>query len=233
MTRFACDSARLHDHADGTLGAEERAALDAHLPTCAECRAELARIVALRRRTCEVPREVEPGRDLWPELRARLAARGAPGAVAPAARTRQAAPAFWSGWRLRAAAGVAIAVASSAATVALLRERGERDGGRAAPPAGTVAGVPAPAAAPLAATAGYERTARDLAATLAAQRATLAPATVATVEAALRVADSAIAEGRAALARDPGNTMIAELLLVTYRQKVDVLRRATELPAGS
>lgn len=237
MTRFACDSARLHDHADGTLGADERAAVDAHLPTCAACRAELARIVALRRRASEAPRAVEPARDLWPELRSRLVARGAPGAAAPGERTARRVPTWsagsWAGWRLRAAAGIAIAVASSAATVALLRARDGRGVEHVLPPPAGVAQAPAPAAAPLAVTASYERTARDLAATLAAQRQTLAPATVATVEAALRVADSAIAEGRAALARDPGNSMIAELLVVTYRQKVDVLRRATELPAGS
>ena len=67
---------------------------------------------------------------------------------------------------------------------------------------------------------------------LEAQRPALAPETIATVEAALRVVDSAIAEGRAALARDPGNAMLAELLAVTYRQKVDVLRRAVALPTG-
>jgi len=77
--------------------------------------------------------------------------------------------------------------------------------------------------------AGYERAARDLAATLDARRSALSPETVAKVEASLRVIDSAIAEARAALARDPGNQALVELLGVSYRQKLDVLHRAAEL----
>lgn len=234
MTRFTCDDARLHDYADGTLGPDERAAVDAHLPTCASCRAELARIAALARRVGAAPRDVPPARDLWPALRARIAAHEA--ASAPDAtpdETNQGVARVgvrWSGWPLRAAAGIAVAVASSAATIALLG-RGERGAAR---PAAPVAAAPAlqPAPALPAATAGYESTARDLAVALEAQRPALAPETIATVEAALRVVDSAIAEGRAALARDPGNAMLAELLAVTYRQKVDVLRRAVALPTG-
>lgn len=230
MTRFTCDDARLHDYADATLAADERAAVDAHLATCADCRAELARITTLAGLVAASPRDVPPARDLWPELRARIAAHQAGGEAtsAPAPRPRVAAP--WGGWQQRAAAGIAIAVASSAATVALLRDGRERSAVR--PASVPVARAPAPVPTTPGFAAGYERTARDLAAELEAQRPSLAPATIATVEAALRVVDSAIAEGRAALARDPGNVMLEELLAVTYRQKVDVLRRAVELPTG-
>jgi len=230
MTRFTCDDARLHDYADGTLGPDERAAVDAHLPTCASCRAELARIAALARRVGAAPRDVPPARDLGPALRARIAAHESSAAPVAAAGRAAHARARWRGWPLRAAAGIAIAVASSAATIALLGG-GERGAARPAAPV-AVAPAPQPAPALPAATAGYESTARDLAVALEAQRPALAPETIATVEAALRVVDSAIAEGRAALARDPGNAMLAELLAVTYRQKVDVLRRAVALPTG-
>ena len=229
MTRFTCDDARLHDFADGTLAADERAAVDAHLPTCADCRAELARITALAGRVAASPRDVPPARDLWPELRARIAAHQAGEEAASAHDPRARVAARWGGWQLRAAAGIAIAVASSAATVALLR--GSRENAVRPAPV-PVAQAPAPVPPTPGFAAGYERTARDLAAELEAQRPSLAPATIATVEAALRVVDSAIAEGRAALARDPGNVMLEELLAVTYRQKVDVLRRAVELPTG-
>jgi len=134
-----------------------------------------------------------------------------------------------------AAAAVLLVVASSAATTLWLR------GSAPAPATASVSGearrsdrtTPPNAPAVFARfDAGYERAARDLAAALDAERGSLAPETIAKVEASLRVVDSAIAEGRAALARDPGNQTVVELLAVSYRQKLDVLRRATELSTG-
>ena len=61
------------------------------------------------------------------------------------------------------------------------------------------------------------------------RRDSLAPSTVATVERSLRIADSAIAEARAALERDPSNAVLAALFTSNYERKIDVLRRATEL----
>ena len=52
---------------------------------------------------------------------------------------------------------------------------------------------------------------------------------MATVEHSLRIADSAIAEARAALASDPANAALAALFNSNYERKIDVLRRATEL----
>ena len=64
---------------------------------------------------------------------------------------------------------------------------------------------------------------------LDAERAHLAPATVATLERNLAVIDAAIAESRAALAGDPGNRDLAALLWASYRQKVALLQQATRL----
>lgn len=65
-----------------------------------------------------------------------------------------------------------------------------------------------------------------------AQRATLAPSTVAVVERSLATIDAAIAEARAALVADPANQSLAELLSTTYQHKVELLRRATEYSAS-
>jgi hypothetical protein len=43
------------------------------------------------------------------------------------------------------------------------------------------------------------------------------------------VIDTAIAEARAALAADPGNQEIAAILAAQYRNKVNLLQRATKL----
>ena len=61
------------------------------------------------------------------------------------------------------------------------------------------------------------------------RRDSLAPSTVATVERSARIADSAIAEARAALEHDPSNRVLADLLVSNYERKLDLLRRATEL----
>jgi hypothetical protein len=61
----------------------------------------------------------------------------------------------------------------------------------------------------------------------------LAPETVAQLKASLRTIDEAILEGRGALARDPANKLLIEMLSASYRQKVDLLRRSTEMTRGS
>src|SRR5256885_5478755 len=65
------------------------------------------------------------------------------------------------------------------------------------------------------------------------QEASLAPETVAQLKSSLRTIDEAILEARNALARDPANKTLIEMLSGTYRQKVDLLRRSTEMTRGS
>ncbi len=57
----------------------------------------------------------------------------------------------------------------------------------------------------------------------------LDPRTVAAVERSLDVIDAAIAEVRDALLADPANAAVSELLASHYRQKIELLRRATQL----
>jgi hypothetical protein len=77
------------------------------------------------------------------------------------------------------------------------------------------------------------RTASILKDLLDSQRDVLAPETVAQLNASLRTIDEAILEARNALARDPANKMLVEMLSASYRQKVDLLRRTTEMTRGS
>src|SRR2546423_14692201 len=58
---------RLSEYLDGELGAADVAALEAHLPACADCRAalgELRRVVARAQALEDRP----PATDLWPEI---------------------------------------------------------------------------------------------------------------------------------------------------------------------
>jgi len=50
------------------------AAVEAHLAVCAECRDEVAWIRSLRSQADDLPRSIEPPRDLFPEIRERIAA---------------------------------------------------------------------------------------------------------------------------------------------------------------
>lgn len=67
----------LDDYADGALDPATRARVEAHLAVCAACRAEVAGLAAILAEARILPRAIEPGRDLWPGIAPRLAARPA------------------------------------------------------------------------------------------------------------------------------------------------------------
>jgi hypothetical protein len=167
-----------------------------------------------------LPREIAPPPELWSSIRAELTPRSS-----YAWR--------WSGWRL-AAAGLLVAVSSSLATVAVLRTRERtltvaRAPAVTTPAAGRAAGAPPLPAQLVSTEQHYLRSVESLRRKLDERRDSLAPSTVQTVERSLRIADSAIAEARAALERDPSNAVLAALFASNYERKIDVLRRAAEL----
>lgn len=65
----------LDAYLDRSLDRERRAAVDAHLTTCADCRAAYETASWLRQRTAALPRQVAPSRDLWSGIAPRLARR--------------------------------------------------------------------------------------------------------------------------------------------------------------
>ena len=172
--------------------------------------------------TAALPREIAAPADLWPAIRAELAPRSS--------RTF-----LWSPrWRL-AAAALVVAASSSILTLYAVRDRDDARGTAAVATADRAPAHPrtsAPARLPahlVVAERGYARSMEALWRTLDERRDSLAPSTVATVERSLRIADSAIAEARSALERDPANRVLADLLVSNYERKIDLLRRATEL----
>ena len=169
--------------------------------------------------SAELPRDIAPPPDLWDDIRAELKPRAsqAPRMI---------------GWRVRnlIAAGLVIAAASSVLTTFATRSKGAdlHTVVAASEPSPPPQGAELPA---MLANAehGYARSVETLQRTLDERRDSLAPTTIATVERSLRVADSAIAEARAALAQDPANRALAALFASNYERKIDLLRRATEL----
>ena len=143
----------------------------------------------------------------------------------------------WRGRGVLAAAAVVLVVASSALTATLMRRGGGEVGGgvavvqptqiRAHPPVGTAFAAFEPAEAE------YERTLGELRTAVAAGGGVLAPETMATLEANLRIIDQAIAESRAALAADPNNRDLVLMLSGVYGRKVDLLQTAVLLHAAT
>ncbi|MFA6165092.1 MAG: hypothetical protein WC700_00610 [Gemmatimonadaceae bacterium] len=200
------------------------------------------RLDALQRAADDLPREVAPAAAAWPAIRARIEeARVVPmGAQTPTARRRAS-----SRWRLAAAAAVLV-VGSSATTVLVMRSEADAPATAAAPTAATTTaaspstpGATSPgnvgAARQVARSvwADYDAASVDLERVLQARRSRLSPATVQAVEESLRTIDRAIGEARAAFEKDPASRDLMDLLDSVYRQKLDLLRRANELPLRS
>ncbi|HKG90507.1 MAG TPA: zf-HC2 domain-containing protein [Gemmatimonadaceae bacterium] len=221
----------LHDHADDALPPGERAAADEHLAGCGACRARLGAVRALLRGAAELPRSVEPAEELWPGVRAAIERRQVV-SLGAAPHGRRAA--WWRAPAARLAAAAVLLVALSSGVTAVLMQRGREE-------SASPAARPWPAADPGREAAvefvrregDYQRLARELEAAVAARRDSLSPEAVATLERSVRVIDAAIAEARAALEREPGNRALVEMLSASYRQKLDLLKRASQMAAGA
>lgn len=202
-------------------GETEDAALRDHVTACAGCREALVALERIGAAARALPQEVEPGRDLWPGIAARLAP-PAPGAVLPfrARRTVAFAPATL------AAAAVLLIALTAAFTALLLRVADPVE--VAGQPAGSgVARAVAltPEASVAAAEAEYLAAQAALLERIHARADELGPDTLATVETNLKVIDAALDEIRAALGRSPGNPALVRMLTSTHRKKLDALQR--------
>lgn len=199
---------RLNGYLDGALAPGARSEVERHLDGCARCRDETARLRTLLAAAAALPRSIEPPRDLWAAIAARI---NQPVRLS----VRPSVPRLWL-----AAAAVALIVASSAVTY-FFASRQLR-----------LPETNRPAESWAVVEADYRRAAHELRQALAARRASLAPRTVAVVEENLRVIDGAIGEARAALARDPASPELAELLAAAYEQQLELLRWAARLAAS-
>ena len=222
MSNDHIDFARLSDYADESLAPSERVHVQEHLAQCAACGEQLAMLRRLLGAASALPAEVIPPSEQWQGIRARITRQAREGSVAT--RARWLTVPVW----LLASAAVLLVALSSAITAVIVRQpsQGIEPRVTAAPP------LILPAAA-RDVEAHYVRTASELADALAGQRGKLDPATVAKVEASLRVIDQAIDEARHALAGDPANLTLLDLLTANYERKLELLRRATELPAST
>ncbi|MEZ5498253.1 MAG: hypothetical protein R3E77_02360 [Steroidobacteraceae bacterium] len=149
--------------------------------------------------------EIDPRRDLWPEVEARLGA-------APAARRPR--------WQLPAALAAGVALIG----VGILA-------GRTLQSSAPVPGATAQSAGLLPVSvqdADYRRTRTALLADLGKRLAELPPATQDMVGASLRTIQRSIEDLQRALGREPANALLQELLLDAYQDEMQILATVQE-----
>jgi hypothetical protein len=197
-----------------------------------------ARLRELMKEVEALPRSIDPPADAWAKIRAEIEAAGSPArgddviALEPKRSPRVA---FWQRPMFLAAAALLLVAGSSAITAIAINRRGAPAAGR---PASTRMAVgtdntgPASLAQFTVVESDYLRAVNDLSATLESQQDQLSPETIATLRESIKVIDAAILEARNALAADPANRTLIQMLANSYEQKVDLLKRTTEMARG-
>ncbi len=173
----------------------------------------------LMSRVARLPREISPPADAWEGIATTITKPSRPIAIA-----------FWQRPGFLAAAGLLL-VAGSAIT-AISIDRMDRVSELAAV-------SPAPVASGSDARVAFaEFTKREndyismsnrLVEMLESDQMQLAPQTIEKLKESIRVIDAAIVEARRALAEDPADTQLMEMLSKSYDQKLDLLKRSTDL----
>ena len=222
---LSCDDvrARLDEYVDELLDGQELLQVERHLAGCAGCREELRGLRALLAEAAALPEELEPPRELWAGIEARLA---------PRARVLSFAP------PLRRWAFLAPPLAAAAAVV-LAIGLGLRPGPQPEPKPGPsqtpvaeagLSTVALGSAASLAqAEDEYRRATQQLLESLRSDPRALPPGTLEAVEKNLSDIDRALGEIRAALGKDPENAQLARLLNGTQRRKLQMLQSVARL----
>jgi anti-sigma-K factor RskA len=220
----------LDDYVTGDLSEEARPPVEEHVAACAMCSADVESLRQILARAAALPKAIDPPADAWSNIRSAIARdESATRAGGSISRSR-----VWQRPYVLAAATILVAVLSSAGTVLYMNaQRSGQPSLAAARSNSSADATPATLAAFTIEENNYLRTASMLQDLLDQQEAALAPETVAQLRASLRTIDEAILEARSALARDPANKLLVEMLTSSYKQKVDLLRRTTEMTRGT
>lgn len=181
----------------------------------------------LQARARALPREIEPPAEAWSVIKAEIEKPGPLSAPIPLPQTHR----FWQRPAFLAAAGLLLVVGSSLVTLAVVRNRGVGTPRVAASennPQHSEQG-PSTFAEFASVENDYISSVNQLSALLESEKTALAPETMSKLKKSLEVIDAAILEARRALAADPANKAIVEMLRTSYDQKLDLLKRTTEM----
>jgi hypothetical protein len=213
----------LNDLVDGVLSPSANAAAESHVRGCAVCTKALAGLRATVGAAHDLPGSVPPPDDLWSDVRTTIEARKV--AHLPTGAGVSPTRGWWiTPGRLAAAAVVLIAATASLTGVVM--------NSRSAAVVAPVEPSPTVSVSWQTSERAFQASVLELREQLEVLHDKLSPATIAIVERALATIDLAIAEGREALLRDPANAALSELLASNYRQKIELLRRMTQLASS-
>ena len=218
----------LDDYVTGDLPEDARGPVGEHIAGCEICRADVEALQQIIADAGNLPKSVDPPREAWQNIRSAI---DRDKEAIGVDRDRSSA-AFWRRPAVIAAAIVMAAVLSSAGTVLFLGGRNDNGQSRVVASVANLA-TPATLAAFTIEENSYLRNVAVLQDLLDQQESSLAPETVAQLKASLRTIDEAILEARSALARDPANKTLIEMLSGSYRQKMDLMRRTAEMTRGT
>ncbi len=229
------DEQHLNDYVDGLLSEREASEVERVLQTSVQARRTVEFLKSLRRQCADLPASIEPERDLWPEIRRRMAPvpLTSVDGIARRSGSGPASSAWWptlspSQWATLAAAAMLLMVMSSAITAWLVgtpaMDAALRSPAAESTPVTTAAmGGKAPIGAE------YAIEIERLLSMLYENRDLLDVETVSTIETNLRVIDRAIRNAREALAEDPQNSALTRRLASNYRHKLQLLQRANRI----
>ena len=218
----------LDDYVTGELTEDARGPVADHIAACAICTEEVESLKGILARAAELPKAIEPPAGAWLNIRAAIERDKEAVATRP-----ERSESFWRQPYALAAAVVLAAILSSGGTALYLNSRATSSDSARATASGGNAAAPATFVAFTIEENTYLRNVAVLQDLLDRQEGALAPETVAQLKASLRTIDEAILEARNALARDPANKMLIEMLSGNYRQKMDLMRRTAEMTRGS
>lgn len=175
------------------------------------------KLKALQTEVARLPRTAEPPAAAWANIRSAIDREPS----VPLATARNAIGKYWQQPVFLAAAAVALIVATTTVTLSFNRKP-------------SAAGAPQPDSAtalPQFASqeTRYIETANQLQSVVESPDSHLSPETIAKLKESIAVIDGAIAEARAALAADPANKELMDMLSSSYDKKLDLLRRSAAM----
>jgi anti-sigma-K factor RskA len=220
----------LDDYVTGDLSEDARTPVAEHVLACEICSAEVESLQRIATRAADLPKSIEPPAEAWANIRTAILRDEKAGNQHDTSRSKP----FWQRPVVIAAAAAAVvAVLSSTITALYINSRSPSNVAVVPSTRPGDAATPSTLAAFTVEENNYLRQAAMLQDLLDQQETALAPETVAQLKTSLRTIDEAIAEARGALARDPSNKLLIEMLSANYKQKVDLLRRSTEITRGT
>jgi hypothetical protein len=201
-----------------------------------------AELRAIVRAAAELP-ALSPSRDLWSGIAARIEApivalptriANATAVVAEAPAARVEAPPARLPWRRLAVAASLLVATTAGVTYSIVKHRGAAEiagAGGSATVVAPLASVPVEPASTMSAEQTFDREIGAMRNIIDERRKELDPVTISVLQKNLKVIDAAIAESKAALAKDPASAFLMDRLTQAYDTKLQLLRGVASIPA--